>query len=650
MPCASGRYGISSQRGFSLVEALVSLLITLVVLGMVFRTAQMLVAIYRTESETAEKSAAAIRAFDDIAMEIARAGYGLGDGVQAVLPFAVGGSGAPGEITIRSNTAGLAANLQGKLVSAGEAVTVSHAEHFQEGDKVLLTQTGGFAERAEVTDAGEIALTFRSLDSDDGELIYEYLPEHGARVVRLQETGYSLEPAPEGQGQLLIKTAFNRSPRVLARNVKELRFEYLDDQGDPLSDDSLERTSLLTTVRIMMTYLIGETALDERTLATAITLDQQSASVDFAEPGYGLRLTRFFHPIAKPAGVATRPIADWGVILSSGNDPSQDPSFLYSFLSETRWLEARQDTVTWLEDVRSPVAMCFGPEKTSLAGSLFVAASGLRLGHLARVHPDEHGVFSAVSKVDTFEGTHALAQIGGIAFGLDGALYVTSQERGAIFRFRFDQDGHPLAPKKVTGVKGSPRAIVARFDGELYFLLDQANETSLWRLPFDESGDPEAPTAIGELNGQAVSLAADSLSGSLFALVRERLGDTVVLELDSAWIAGSSEESIRVFSLDDFREESMDGRSQDRETEEKRAATSLTSARLATTLLPETLDFLAFDNLGFLYLGARDKDLVLKFDLDRLGSSRHVVNIAATTEAGSGKARLHAWRKNRLGS
>ncbi len=644
--CVAG----SRERGFSLVEVLVSLFITLVVLGMVYRTAQMLVAIYRTESKTAEKSAAAIRAFDDIAVEVARAGYGLGDGPQAVLPFVVGGNGSPGEITIRSNAAGLATNLEGELLAAGEVVVVRHAELFQEGDRVLLTQVGGFSERAEVTAVGESALAFRSLDSDDGELVYEYLPENGGRVVRLQEIGFSLEPAPEGRGNLLTKTAFDRSPRVLARNVQELRFEYLDDQGGRLSDDSLERTSLLTTVRITMTYSIGDAALDERTLATAITLDQQSASVDFAEPGYGLRLARFFYPIAKPAGVATRAIADWGVILSSGNDPSQDRSFIYTFLSETRFLEARQDTVTWLEDVRGPVALCFGPEKTSLAGSLFVAASGLRIGHLARVHPDEHGVFSADSKVDTFEGTEALAQIGGIAFGLDGALYVTSQERGAIFRFRFDRDGNPLAPKKITEVEGSPRAIVTGFDGELYFLLDQANETSLWRLPFDESGDPGAPTTIGELDGQGISLAADSLSGSLFALVRERLGDTVVLELDSAWIAGSSEAPVFVFSLDDFSEESTEGRSQDRETEEKRAATSLTSTPLATSLLPDTLDFLAFDNLGFLYLGAREKDLVLKFDLDRLGSSRHIVNIAAAAEAESRKARLHAWRKNRLGS
>jgi hypothetical protein len=78
--------------------------------------------------------------------------------------------------------------------------------------------------------------------------------------------------------------------------------------------------------------------------------------------------------------------------------------------------------------------------------------------------------------------------------------------------------------------------------------------------------------------------------------------------------------------------------------------------QLPATLLPDQLDFLAFDNLGLLYLGSREKDLVLKFDLDRVGSSRHMVHVAAVTlggtarEADSEAARLQAWRKNRVGN
>jgi hypothetical protein len=213
-----------------------------------------------------------------------------------------------------------------------------------------------------------------------------------------------------------------------------------------------------------------------------------------------------------------------------------------------------------------------------------------------------------------------------------------------------------LGLEQIARAEGSPRAVVLAADGELYFLLDQPSSNSLWRLPFDETGDPKEPAPVGSIPGQALSLAVDPLSASLFALVRERLGDTVVLELGSGWLADPTEEPLRVFSLDDFVEETMEGRSQDRETERKRAASMIASVRLPTTVLPEDLDFLAFDNLGLLYLGARDKDLVLKFDLDRLGSSRHMVNIAAAIQGvsakatGSPKARLQAWRKNRIGS
>jgi hypothetical protein len=499
-------------------------------------------------------------------------------------------------------------------------------------------------------------LTFRSLDGEDGEMINSYSPDRGARVLKLTEIAYSLEPAPEGNGNLLKKHSLEGTLRVLARNVGSLRFEYLDAVGRPLSNDTLERTDLLSTVRVTMTFSIGPNPNDERTLATAVTLDTQSASIDFAEPGYGIRLTQYFYPIAGPAGVAMRDFMDWGIILSSGNRDTQDRSYLYTFLAEKRFLEARAENVTWLAEVRDPVAMTFAPEKSVLAGSLFVAASGLRIGHLARVHPDEFGVLSSTSRIEVLEGTNALAQIGGIAFGLDGTLYITSREKGAIFRYRFDAAGKASGPETVTKVDGSPRTMVLGADGALYFILDKANASFLWKLPFDEVDEPQEPVLVGTLPGEALSLSADPFSGSLFVLSRERLGDMVVFELASAWLSDPSTSPIRVFSLEDFAEETMDGRSQDRETEERRAASTLLSVQLPATLLPDQLDFLAFDNLGLLYLGSREKDLVLKFDLDRVGSSRHMVHVAAVTlggtarEADSEAARLQAWRKNRVGN
>ena len=193
-------------------------------------------------------------------------------------------------------------------------------------------------------------------------------------------------------------------------------------------------------------------------------------------------------------------------------------------------------------------------------------------------------------------------------------------------------------------------------DGALYFLLDRTRSSFVWKLAFDETGTPQEPVASRELPGKGISLAMDPLSGSLFALVRERLGDTVVLELSSAWLSKVSDEPVRVLGLEDFARETMEGGSQDREQERKRAASMIISIRLPTLLLPETLDFLAFDNLGFLYLGARDKDLVLKFDLDQAQSSRYIVNVAAAVESvrrnttGLPNVRLQAWRKSRVGS
>jgi hypothetical protein len=73
--------------------------------------------------------------------------------------------------------------------------------------------------------------------------------------------------------------------------------------------------------------------------------------------------------------------------------------------------------------------------------------------------------------------------------------------------------------------------------------------------------------------------------------------------------------------------------------------------RLPSTLIPDRLDFIAFDDFGFLYVGAVDRDLILKFDLDRL-DARYVIGVAAVVEEvlrGTGvapKVRLSAWKKD----
>jgi hypothetical protein len=65
----------------------------------------------------------------------------------------------------------------------------------------------------------------------------------------------------------------------------------------------------------------------------------------------------------------------------------------------------------------------------------------------------------------------------------------------------------------------------------------------------------------------------------------------------------------------------------------------------------EELDSLSFDAFGSLYLGNREKDVLLKFELDR-PSGRYAVGLAAgLVERGedlSPTIRMHAWKKSGL--
>ena len=643
----------SSNDGFSLIEVLISLAITLVVGLLVHQTSRALLAIYHTESKAVELSSMASRALDDMTVEIARAGYGMGEGVASVTPSMHDRPLSTGEIVIRSNTDGVASALTVEASSDTNQVTVREVERFEPGNMVLLTDLAGLTERAHVTSTGTSSLWLESLDNQGGALRSTFFPQQGARILKLREVHYHLESEPDGK--VLVKR-INGAPegsRILARQVEALRFEYLDDTGAALSPASPDLTDRLRTVRVVLTFFTGSERRDRRTFKTAVTLDRQSAGVDFAERGYGFRLTRTFHPLVNPAGLATRLARDWGVIVSGGPDPTDERSVVYTFLIQKRFLEARTENVTWLDEVREPVALAFGPEKSELAGSLFIASSGLRVGHLTRVHPDEHGVVSPTSKVETFEETNVLAQIGGIAFGVDHGLYVSSSEKARIYLIRFDQSGKPKTPAPIAELPGGPGAIVQGADGALYFILDETDGSSLWTVPFDETFSPALPQEVAKLPGRGISISLEPQSGNLFVLLRQRSRDFAIYELTRRWIREPTEEPEKIFSLQAFREQQqdrMDGTTTGGTTTDTMAKPS----QLPTTLLPEALDFIAFDHLGLLYIGAKDQNLVLKFDLDRPDARYHVevigvVDLPRDSTSVSPRVRLQAWTRSPLG-
>jgi hypothetical protein len=634
------RLASGGSPGFSLLEVLIAFAITLVVMALVAQTMGHVARIHETQSDLAVSSASAALALDDITYELSLAGQGLGEGPAAVVPRRPGSAVSRDSLTLRSNPEVRASVLRSEL-EEGEDVAVDPSAGFEKGAQVLLTDSAGGGEPALVVRAEGPTIALRPLE--EGAFRGTFSPNRGARVLGLREVRYFLgEPRADGRRDL-VKDVVGVGQRVLTRDVLSMGFEYLDDENEPISLSKVESTPVLASVRVSLRFLPGSEALSPKGLSTTVALERRSGTIDFERRDLGFRLSRIFFPLDNPAGVASRIGSRYALILASGRVPSQDRAYLYTFEMEKRFLSASVDDVIFLEDVRAPVSLTYGPEGGPLAGSLFVAAWGLRIGHLSRISPDASGGISRESAVETFEGTEAIAQAGGIAFGADDALYVASQERGAIFRFRFGPRGSPGNPERLFRLTGTPGALVEGTDGHLYFLMNHGENGSLWRMAFDETLSPQPPVAVGALPGLAVSLARDPVSGDLFALARDPSADFVVLELGRGFLKGAGEPR-PLFSLREWREGVLDVQSDPRDL-----PFAMEGVEALPSLDIEELDFLSFDSFGSLYMGCRRASLVLKFELDR-PSGRYVVGLAAgVVERGEGLSpliRMHSWKKN----
>lgn len=87
-----------SSFGFSLIEVLISLFLTLLVMAIVVALSSWIHRSYERVSRDVEVSAAVTRTLDDIALEIGRAGYGLGQLKRRVLPVSIGQSPSGSQI------------------------------------------------------------------------------------------------------------------------------------------------------------------------------------------------------------------------------------------------------------------------------------------------------------------------------------------------------------------------------------------------------------------------------------------------------------------------------------------------------------------------------------------------------------------------
>jgi prepilin-type N-terminal cleavage/methylation domain-containing protein len=262
------------QAGFTLIEVTIVLAITLLIAAIVYQTTRASWLLYRSQTHVTERGFSGVRALDDMAVEIARAGFGLGD---AGPLFAGTLEGAPAldAITVRSNPEGIAGVLQEDLVDPDQLVAVDGAALFTAGDEVLLVDEEKVRERARVTRVAPEALALRSRETADGRLRRPFLTALGARVLKVREVGFYVKTDRAGV-VVLVRKAPGQTEQVLARYVDALRFEYLGSERAP--------TAVQITLRLLPNPDLPPVVVPP--LSVLVPLEPQSAAIAFDAAAY----------------------------------------------------------------------------------------------------------------------------------------------------------------------------------------------------------------------------------------------------------------------------------------------------------------------------------------------------------------------------
>jgi len=212
------------QAGFTLIEVTIVLALTLLIAAITYKITRAGWRLYQTQIHVTERGFSSLRALDDMAVEIARAGYGLGD-AGPVFPGTLDGRPASDAITVRSNPEGIAGVLEEDLTDPRQPVAVDGAALFAEGDEVLLVDDQPKLERAQVTAARPDHLTLRSHDTPDGSFKRPPWNARHTRILKIREVGFYL--TTDRTGVLAVaRKAPRQAEQILVRYVEELSFEY----------------------------------------------------------------------------------------------------------------------------------------------------------------------------------------------------------------------------------------------------------------------------------------------------------------------------------------------------------------------------------------------------------------------------------------
>jgi len=272
----------AAQAGFTLLEILIVVAIAMVTGTLVYRITRSSLRLYDTQVHVTERGFSGLRALDDMAIEIARAGYGLGEDVGPVFPGTLDGLRVSSAITLRSNPSGAAAALQEDLVENGQLVKVDAAPLFTVGDEVLLADLNGTVERAQVAKATPEALAFLVADAPPGKLESPFLTAFAARVLKVREVGFSLKTDATGT-TVIARKATGQAEQIVARYAGALAFDYLDEEGAAMDLGTIGPGSVPASVRIALQLRPnpGLPLVTVSPLTLRVALETQSATIAF---------------------------------------------------------------------------------------------------------------------------------------------------------------------------------------------------------------------------------------------------------------------------------------------------------------------------------------------------------------------------------
>jgi prepilin-type N-terminal cleavage/methylation domain-containing protein len=237
------------QAGFTLIEVMIVLAITLLIAALLYKVTRVIWLLYQTETHVTERGFSGVRALDDMAVEIARAGYGLGDEGPVFLGT-LDGTPSFDAITLRSNPEGIVGLLEEELADPEKFVAVEGAALFAEGDEVLIVDDEpNKLERAQVTGARPHALRLRSHDMP-GRRFKRPWSSPLTRVLKVREVGFYLTRDRTGVSAVARK-APGQSEQVLVRYVEALQFDYLVAPAEPPGPRSLLRRWARSTANMV---------------------------------------------------------------------------------------------------------------------------------------------------------------------------------------------------------------------------------------------------------------------------------------------------------------------------------------------------------------------------------------------------------------